>query len=370
MATLAVTSLPAAPPAGAVEITTNYPRISVNPGDSVTLDLVVTGQGRERVDLTVTEVPEGWRARLHGGGFTIGAVTTDPEEPPEVKLTVSVPRDAEGTGRVVVRASAPSGTQDLPIDLVVTEGAPGAVSLEADFPVLEGKSSDTFQFDLTLRNDSPQAATFTLDAAGPEGWEVSARPSSQQLASTVTVEGGSTAQIQVSADPPDNVKAGKYDIGVRASSDVGTADAQLTVQVAGETRMTLTTADERLNASGTAGKATAVTLFVNNEGSSPLEGVSFSASPPSGWEVTFEPEQLDVVEPGERAQVTARIRPKGDAVAGDYSVSITATAGGESENVELRFAVESGFGVGLVGLLIIAAAIGGLVWVFRTYGRR
>lgn len=360
-----------ASPAGAVELSTDYPAVTAGPGDSVTFDLRAISPRRERVELAVVEVPEQWSARLVGGGRPIGAVTADPTSSPPVQVVVSVPEDARaGTGRVVVRATAASGAQDLALEVTVAEGTAAEAGLEAQFPRLQGGTTDTFRFDLTIRNDSAQAATFGLEARGPEGWVVSARPAAQEQAATITVEPGATGSVQVEADPPDSVEAGSYPIVVQASSAGQTLEQELTVDIAGSFQLALATANERLDTRGQAGSITSVELLVRNDGTAPIENVTFSASPPTGWEVTFQPESVASVEPGGAVPVTANIRPGGDAVAGDYVVSLSSSGSGETASVDLRFAVASSFRWGLVGVLVILAALGGLVFVFRRFGRR
>jgi len=360
-----------ASPAGAFELTTAYPAVRVGPGEQAEMDLAVTSPTIERVALAVTEVPPGWQARLTGGGFQIGAVFTDPDDPPEVTLKVNVPDDAaEGVHRIVVRAQSGAQVVDLPVEFDVAADAPGAFTLTSEFAQLRGSSTDTFRFDLDLESDSPREATFDLAATGPEGWTITARPSGQSQATSVTVEPGGSATIQVEANPPDDVPAGTYPITVRASGAGADLGAELLVDVVGSYSLELTTADERLGAEGNAGDTTSVGLVLRNTGSAPLEDVSFSATPPSGWDVTFSPDRLDTVPPGEAVPVTARIRPDGDAVAGDYAVTLRVSGSGQSDNVELRFAVETSRWWGFIGLGIIAIAVVGLLFVFRRFGRR
>src|SRR5690606_34575193 len=147
---------------------------------------------------------------------------------------------------------------------------------------------------------------------GPPGWDVSAHPSAEQRATTVTVEGGGTATVNVTADPPDDVTAGTYPIVLTATGGGREASVELTAEVTGNVDMTLTTPDERLNADGTAGGQTRVPLVLVNNGSAPLAGVTFSASPPSGWEVTFEPETVNV-DARSSTTVNALITPSDDA---------------------------------------------------------
>ena len=159
------------PPAAAQEsvaVTTPYPGVAVEAGDSVGFDLVVTAPSRERVDLAVDAVPEGWEAVLRGGGFTIDGVFAGPEveDAPDVTLDVTVPQDAEeGVYDVAVVAEGTSGSDRLVVSLRVAEAVAGAVSLTTDFPSLRGPADTDFSFDLTLQNDTPEELTFALQVA-------------------------------------------------------------------------------------------------------------------------------------------------------------------------------------------------------------
>jgi uncharacterized membrane protein len=379
---LLVTSLGPGPVSAADTLTvfTPYPAVSVAPGSKVSFTLTVKTNVRRQVALAVSGVPTGWTATLHGGGYVIDAVTADPTaSTPEVRLDVTVPADATAqTARIAVTGSAGSLSDRLALALTVSPQAGGSVDLKSDFPVLQGPASGTFSFSLTLSNDTPQDLTFSLGATGPAGWTVSARPSSQEQASSTIVNAGSTSTISVSADPPAGVSAGDYPITVTANSGSQTVDAQLGVTIVGDYKLTLTTPDGRLNASGNAGSQISRSLSVQNDGSAPLTGVKVSATPPSGWKVTFSPsDTIEQIAPGQDGQVTALITPSGDAVAGDYVVSFTASAASAdasgsaaSASQEIRVTVETSLVWGLVGLLLIAAVLGGLYWVFRTYGRR
>jgi uncharacterized repeat protein (TIGR01451 family) len=367
---LLLVPLATATPAAAVELVTPYPAVAAEPGQTSTFDLQVTSDESELVQLRVTDAPEGWDTVLRGDGREVSAVHASANEPREIQLDISVPADAaEGDHRVTVTATGDSGRSTLPLTLTIVEQAAEAFEFTADFPSLQGSATDTFRFDLTLANRSGREATFSLAAAGPEGWTVSARPSTEQQAATATVEAGGSATINVEADPPDDVAAGQYELGVQASGEGQTLQSSLSVEITDSASMTLTTANERLNASGNAGDTGTVTLLVQNDGNAPLQGVELSATPPTNWDVEFEPATVDIPA-GESAQVIARIIPAGNAVAGDYAVTITAAGGGLNESVEIRYAVETSGRWGLVGILVIAGAIAALVGVYRRYGRR
>lgn len=368
VATLLGWQVAAAPAAHAQEITlsTPYPAVVVEPGTTVTLDVTVESSPSQRIDLAV-QAPEGWQTTLRGGGFVIASVQAGEAD---VSVDVAVPPDAEGTHRLTVVAEGADGdTARLPLSLTVRGDVAGAVSLQAEYAELSGSATDTFTYSVTLRNSMPNETSFALSVAGPPGWEVEAHPTAEQRATTVTVEGGGTATVQVTADPPDNVTAGTYPIQLAVSGGGQEASAEFTAEVTGTTQIELTTPNDRLNASGGAGSATRLPLVVNNTGTAPATGVTFSASPPSGWEVTFEPESVDVP-PQQAARVTAIITPADDAVTGDYVVTLTADNDGRQSSAEIRFTVETSTWWGLVGILLLVVVAAGLWYVFRTYGRR
>lgn len=368
MATLVVAAVPAwAQPS----VTTRYPAVDVAAGEQVEFALSVAASPGERVALEVVEAPEGWETALRAGGFNVRAVTPEAGEATDVTLDVTVPPDAAGGGHeVVARASSDEGTDVLTLDLRVTEAATSALSLTTEFSTLRGGAEDTFNYSVTLANDIPEETTFAMTSSGPEGWQVSANPSTQSRANTVTVAAGGSATISVEATPPPGVTAGEYPIVLQVTGGGRTAQMELIAEVTGSPGLSLSTATERLNASGTAGETTAVDLLVTNDGSAPLTGVELSATPPSDWEVTFEPAVLDVVPPGETATVRALITPTGEAVVGDYVVTLTAASDQQRDQIEVRFAVGTSGAWGVAAVAVILLVVLALGEVFRRYGRR
>jgi uncharacterized membrane protein len=221
-----------------------------------------------------------------------------------------------------------------------------------------------------VANNTPQETTFSFEAVGPEGWQVTAQPTGQEQASTLTVAGGETGTVTVTADPPDDVVAGRYPIQVAASGGGRDAATELEVEITGNFAMRVTTPDERLNVDVVADRTTNIGLIVANDGTAPLVGVELAGTPPTDWEVNFTPRVIEQILPGESAQAVASITPAGDAVAGDYVVTIDASTPETTSQVELRTTVKTSGFWGFVGLILIVAAVASLGWVFRRYGRR
>ncbi|MGI8427193.1 MAG: COG1470 family protein [Actinomycetota bacterium] len=359
--------------AAGLQLTTPYPAVLVESGKSVSLAVQVITPAPRRVDLSVIEAPPGWQATLNGGGYTINSVFGAPDDPPSIQLNVKVPPGvAKGNYRVLVKGSS-AGVQDiLETNFTVAEVAQGAVTLVAEFPSRRGEPSGTFNYKLTLTNNSPESTTFNLSGTAPtgvKGWEVTVYPASENQATTVKVDGGATAEITAEVNPPDNATAGKYPIQIMAEAGAKKADATVETEITGTSKLTLTTPNGRLNADGVAGKPGELQMVVRNEGTSPAQDVKLQSSPPTGWKVTFKPSAIPAIPAGGSRPVKAIITPSGDAVAGDYNLTLTANAGGSSD-AEVRYTVETSKLFGLLGLAVIGGAIYFLLRVFGIYGRR
>ncbi len=367
-ATLA--AAPAALAVNPVTLTTPYPAIEVAPGARVSLEVAIRTADPGRVNLDVSGAPAGWTATVRGGGFLVEGVQSDGSTDAKVTLDVSVPQSATlGVQRIELRATSDGSTATLPVDIRVTPNAAGEVSLTTDFPELKGASDASFSFNLTLANDTPDDLTFGVVATGPVGWTVDATVTSRAQAASAIVKAGETTAIGVTAMAPEGAAAGTYPISIVATSGGRTASADLSVVVTGSYKLTLTTPDGRLNANASAGSQTDLSLVVQNSGTADVEAVTLSASAPRGWTVTFEPATVTVPAGGD-VQVTARLTPSGDAIAGDYVTTFRASSDLASATAEMRVTVETSLLWGAVGIGLIALVLLGLWWTFRRYGRR
>jgi len=289
-----------------------------------------------------------------------------------VSLEVKVPIDAKpGSYDLGITGTGADGASSLPLSINVDKAAASAVAITTDFPQLKGKPTDTFTYSVTIRNNTPEKQVFNFDPSGPDGWEVNASPSSEARASTLNLDAGATGTVSVEAKPPASVKAGRYPIKLKVTNKSGqSAEGEFAAVVTGTTSMKLAMSDQRVSFSVRAGGATDRTMQITNDGASPLENVSLSASPPSDWKVTFDPQTVDRIEPGASQDVRISVRPGKGALSGDYVVSATASAGTASANADLRVTVKQSRWWGLLGLGLIGVAVLVLWGVFRRFGRR
>jgi len=357
--------------ANPVTLTTPYPAIEVAPGAKVNLTVSIETADAGRVDLSLSDIPADWTATIRGGGFLVNGVQSDGTKATEVTLDVSVPESATaGTKRITLRATSDGSVATLPIDVKVAPNAAGEVTLTTDFPELKGSSDASFSFNLTLSNDTPDDLTFGVVANGPPGWTVNAKVTSQAQAASAIVKAGETTAIEVTAEAPADAAAEVYPISVDATSGDKTAHADLSVEVTGSYKLTLTTPDGRLSANASAGGKTDLSLVLENTGTADIPDVTLSATAPTGWNVDFEPSTPVTVPANGQTQVTAHLTPSGNAIAGDYVTSFKASSDLANATADMRVTIETSLLWGAVGIALIALVLAGLWWTFRRYGRR
>ncbi len=364
-------------PAGAQEATTGvtlstpYAGVAVEPGETASFPLTVTAPEGDRISFSITEAPDGWPVSISGGGFVVDEVIANSANSPHLNLEAKVPDDATaGDYKITAVADSSAGRSTLNLDLRVAEAVGGSMTLGTDFPALRGASDAKFSFDLTLDNQTPKDAEFSLSADGPAGWTIDVKPTGESQAATLTVAAGQSGQMKVDVTPRTDAPAGEYPITVNAVSSTTTVSADLSVEITGSYSAVLSTPDQRLNADVVAGTDTVVPLVLVNSGTAPLENVQLTATAPSGWDVTFDPAGVAAVAPGNSAQVNAIITPAQDAVTGDYIVTIQSSTPEVQASLDLRTTVKTSMLWGGVSLGLIVVVVAGLGVVFQRFGRR
>src|SRR4029078_12315973 len=141
--------------------------------------------------------------------------------------------------------------------------------------------------------------------------------------------------------------AGKFPISVDVSSGAQTAHQDLEVEITGTYTLTLTTADQRLNMSATAGGTSDLTVVVTNTGTADVTDVVMSATAPTGWTVKFDPETV-TVPAGQQIQSVAHVSTSADANAGDYVRTFKATAPPANASAAIRVTIETSLVWGLI----------------------
>lgn len=357
-----------------IHLYTTYPGIKIKPGQTVnfTIEIRNTNSTERIVPLRLTQVPEDWDVQLTGNSWVIREALVRGNDSQNITLKVDVPADtATGTYPIHIEAGSESDPSRLEIQIEVTEEGGSTATISTQYPNLSGPSGAEFKFQIQLNNNTAQDQLFGLSAEAPRGWFVTFQPAyeDKQIAS-ISIEANTNKSVNVLVTPPKDAKAGEYVIPIMAQSPQASARTELRVDITGSYDLQLRTADDRLNARAVAGQESTLPLKVTNTGSTDLQNVQLSASAPANWTITFEPETIDQIAAGETVDVKAIIKPHAQAIAGDYALSLRASNESASDGIDIRVNVRTSTLWGIVGLAIVLVVAGGVVYLFRNYGRR
>jgi uncharacterized membrane protein len=355
--------------AESLSLYTPYTNISVTPGESINYSVdVINNSGQiQDAELHVEGLPAKWEAKITADGWSVQQVSVKPNSVQSISLQVDVPLEVnKGAYRFQLVAK---GKASLPLTVNVSEQGTFKTELTTDQPNMEGHAGSTFNYKATLRNRTAEKQLYSLAAEAGQGWDVQFKVDGKNVTS-VSVEPNATKDIDIEINPPEKVKSGSYKIPVKAATSSTSSTLELEVVITGSYDVELGTPTGLLSTEVTAGGTRTLQLKITNTGSADLHDIELSSSAPVNWEVTFEPKKITKLEAGKSTEVTATIKADDKAIAGDYVVSMTATAPEASSEAQFRVAVKTSLLWGWLGVLIILAVIGGVYYLFRTYGRR
>jgi len=254
------------------------------------------------------------------------------------------------------------------------------LTLGAKYANLRDISGRSFEFEVDVEINNPGEDTqFFFDATPPSpDWtaEVWAGyyAENKQVASITMGRFTSKENVTVKLIPKSGYmpEPGEYIVTLEASSEeLGIRETiDLTAVITGIYDFSMLTATGRLNMQARAGQDNHLKLLLVNAGSEPIENITFTSDERGGWSITFEPDEIDILEPGGRREVDAVITPTQKTIAGDYAITLGATNEHVSDSVGIRVTVVTPTIWGGAGIGIAASVIVGLAILFRRLGRR
>ena len=366
---------PMAPVMQGLFLLTDYPSQTVRAGEITTIRLKMQNSGLapEPMALSLSGVPAGWKVDILGGGQAVASVMPGQNESVALQLRVEVPKDAQPGSQQIVLSAKGNRLQsaELPLTLTVGTEAPAKLSLKSRLPSLRGTPRSSFEYTVTVGNDSGKDLTVALSAQGPANFQTTFTEAfgSNEI-SSIPVEAGQTKDIKVKVTPPRDVKAGDYPVLVKVAAEGATADLRVTLQISGQGRLALSAKGDRLSGEAEIGKSSTYTLILNNDGTAAVDEIEMSGTVPTGWKVEFNPKTVATLAPNEKKEVQVVVTPSDKAIAGDYVASFRAAARGESSAADFRITVTTSTLWGLAGLGIIAVALLVLLGAVARFGRR
>ncbi|HTV34963.1 MAG TPA: NEW3 domain-containing protein [Xanthobacteraceae bacterium] len=357
-------------------LTSDYPAVTVRPGETSTINMQLRNYdvAPQLLKLSVTGVPTGWTATLMGGGQPIGAVMPSSDSNVSLQLRLDVPKDAPiGTQTLTVTAAGDASNPplQLPIAVTLAKDLPAKLSLTPQLPELRGNSKSSFEYTLSIKNDSGKKLTVSLAAQAPRNFDVSytEQYGTQEL-NAVPIDAGQSKDVKLKVTPPNTAAAGDYKVVARVSAEDTSATADLGLDITGQPKLQVSGREGLVSTRASAGKQTPVPIVITNTGTAPAEDVELSGSAPSGWKVEFNPTSVDRIAPNENKEVQALITPTDKAIAGDYVTTITAAARGETASTDFRVTVTTSTMWGIAGVGIIGIALLVMVGAVARFGRR
>jgi len=388
-------------PARQIVVAFKYPRMEVEPDDTISMDLIVKNNGKkdEVVLLEVVEAPERCRARIEEYGDVIGGIFVGSGEQKTLSVEAEWRRKKgkeeeqesdsgeeqekrfpPGKYNFVVKATTEDGLLSYTAKAEVTvraaeegEEEEDPVEIRCSYPNLRGSSDSEFSFSIDIYNNTDKDDMASLRAEAPEGWVVSFKPSYEnKYIGSLKIDSNLSRSVDVEVKPPPDAKVGKYTIKVFAklSKEEFEASRELTVDLTGTYRIKCGTPRELLSFIAYPGEEAVVSMYVLNDGSATQSEIKLQSFEPEKWEVKFEPEKIEKLEPGEMEQVKMLVTPAADAIVGDYAVTVRADGENAEDEVEFRVTVKAPTFWAWVGVGVIIAVFVLLTVMFRFLGRR
>jgi uncharacterized membrane protein len=353
---------------------TDYPAVSVRPGQASTISLRLQNYGLapERYQLSVDGVPTGWTATLLGGGQPVAAAMPATDANVSLQLRLDIPASAAiGTQTLTVKAEGQGNQVSLPVAVTLAKELPAKLAVEATLPSLRGTPKSSFDYTLKIKNDSGRNLTASFVANAPRNFETSFTEEygTQQL-SSIPIEAGQSKNVKLKVRPPSAIDAGSYPISVSVSAEDATAKTELSLEVVGQPQLTIAGRDGLVSGRAEAGVQSNMPVVVTNSGSAPADNIELSATAPSGWKIAFEPKTIDRIAPGQEQEVQAQVTPTAKSLAGDYMATVRASSRGETASTQFRVTVSTSTAWGMAGAGIIGAALLIMVGAVARFGRR
>ncbi|WP_297089962.1 NEW3 domain-containing protein [Thermococcus sp.] len=309
-------------------------------------------------------------------------------------------------GRNVTTSPTGAAALELPSGKYkLVAGAPGAVPKEETIELGDGEeksiqitlSRAPYYFEAELQNDAltvqagGSASTevritnlgsnedeyrITLEGLEP-GWSyvISQDPSGATPVGTIKVGPGESTSAYLVVIAPFNVVSGGINARVIIEGKRTKVEKTLTVRVENPASLTLNSDYPSLTVK--AGGSTATNIWVDAAGT--VTNVKFSVQAPAGWDVEVVPDtipRLGVMERGNvqvypgPTTVELRIKVPKSAPAGTYTITVTAAGDQAKAETVITVRVTQSSSSAYLGILLLVAVFGIVIWLMRRVGRR
>lgn len=259
-----------------------------------------------------------------------------------------------------------------------TTPPPPSLTMDTEFPAIEAIATGMFTFNVAMSYVGDTERVFDLNATAPTGWDVYITPQyDSQRISSITMDASTFAAtaktVKITAAPQTYPlpEPGDYRISLRALSGEVAGEIQLTARITAKYVLNAVPYSQHYNTSASAGRDNIYSLIITNVGTATIDNVTFSSEKPEGWEITFTPDKLDLLNTLDQNTVDVNIKPPPKTVAGDYMIKLHVSGNqATADAMDVRVTVKTPSIWGWVGVFIIVVVVVGLIFTFMRFGRR
>jgi len=372
-----------------------YPSVTVGIKEKIDLEFTVVNTGKREEEIALSVIPDEKAKKWDVGLETkwdkmevhsVSLLTKDPDNSVTLRFYARVPKEVkEGKYSFVVRGitkdkkiqHSATLTVYLKRERPIVEEASQNIELTSDYPSIENPAGKEFKFIVSVKNNTDKSMVFDLGAEYPYGWRAYCSPrwEEDKKISSIKVNANGTENLLLTLIPPINISKGEYPIKFAVKSENMTKDIDLKAIVTGTYSLKMETETGRLNLEAIAGEKKEMNLYLWNEGSAPIEDISFfSTNIPKDWKISFDPEKIPSLPPYEKVKKPEKLKlsisSPSRTLPGDYMITIKAVGKQDQRDMDLRVTVKRSTRWGWVGIGIVLAIIASLGGVFARLGRR
>ncbi|MFN3534373.1 MAG: NEW3 domain-containing protein, partial [Desulfatiglandales bacterium] len=338
-------------PERAILIAPEFYGIEINKDEPVSLDVSLINRGKkdEFVELSISELPENWKAYFKTFTFGVNGVFLKGDSSKSITLKAEPNKGVKpGLYAFKVKATtkdkAITSTADVSIKIKAKEEGKEAegIVINSSYPVLRGPSDARFEFNIEVENKEDREVVYNLSYEAPENWEVNFKPGyEEKFISSIRLKENQLRNVAVEVRPSPLTPPGEYPVKVKVESPNAKGNITLTVNITGVHKMEVGTTNELLSLTALRGNKTSMSFYIKNTGTAPLTNIQFLSIKPEAWKVEFQPEKIENLNPNEIKQAEVIITASESAIVGDYSVGLNVDAGKVNKNLELRVTVKA-----------------------------
>ena len=272
----------------------------------------------------------------------------------------------------------------LPVTALAQEGSTSnQLGLSVLYPKVSGLVTDTFTFNVELKNLSDMAHYFDLVITGPTQWSIDITPASDTSKKIsairlepITVVAGQTAygqSITITATPPTQpiiVEPGEYTIKLDVSSGNIKASTELVAVITANYSLKVVPVDGIYNTKANAGKQNWYPVIIQNTGAAAVNNIDFLCDKTEGWKVGVSLFGIETLNPQDTREVGLTIIPPAKSIPGDYYISFWAIGQQAAASIDVRVTVETATVWGWLGIIIIVLIVAALGYLYIAFRRR